>query len=725
MLVLTVNLCAASSAAKLAALRSFLLHTKVDIALLQEVSVASFGFPEFQEVVNIGEGRRGTAVLAKHHLALTSSSMLPCGRGTAVKVGNTTYICVYAPSVSRLRADRARFFAETITPLLAGANGEIVLAGDFNCTNSPSETTGVVNKCRQLTDLTSQLHLTDVWPTLRAELGHTFFTVSVSSRLDRIYASPATCRAARCIETSAVSFSDHMAVICKFDQEAPPRTEPTSRARASWTLDISILHDEDFQEYFKQQWRLWTSRRPSFKHAVDWWLRIVKPGIRRVAAEYTREKRRLQNIQLNFLHSALQELSVLTARSAADMQCVKDIKKAINDIHADRLRGFGAKAKTDSVVDGEPVSMHHIFKYTKRKARQSISQLTTDDGRVLDSSADITEHLLDVFTSRFSAPDGAPPPASTLAHLERSITEEDNESLCQPITLEELTASVRACRPGKSAGEDGIIAELYQVMWPIIGHMFLQVVNDMWTRSHVPEEMVRGIVVLIPKTNNAKKIKDLRPLTLLNVDVKLFSRVLASRISKVLPKLLHPGQVQPGGVRNMAAALCDLRDTISYLDCTSTPGCILSVDLAAAFDCVRHDFLFAVLSRRGLAPSFAAALNQMYSGASSQLRVNGDLTTSFPVGRSVRQGCPLSAILFAVVLSPLMFRLHERLQGVGIADSLLRVSAYADDIYGVLRGHQDAVAVREELDDFSQVSGLKSNALKSRALPVGSWCTTQ
>lgn len=57
---------------------------------------------------------------------------------------------------------------------------------------------------------------------------------------------------------------------------------------------------------------------------------------------------------------------------------------------------------------------------------------------------------------------------------------------------------------------------------------------------------------------------------------------------------------------------------------------------------MRHDYLFEVLQRRGVAEHFVDVLRSLYAGAASQLRVNGELTAAFPVGKSVRHGAPAS-----------------------------------------------------------------------------------
>lgn len=171
----------------------------------------------------------------------------------------------------------------------------------------------------------------------------------------------------------------------------------------------------------------------------------------------------------------------------------------------------------------------------------------------------------------------------------------------------------------------------------------------------------------------------------------------------------------------MAGALCDLRDVISALGSLQTPGCVLSIDFSSAFDSVRHDYLFEVLQRRGVAKHFVDVLRSLYAGAASQLRVNGELTAAFPVGKSVRQGAPASMLYFAIVLAPLLTILEERLEGLALASCTLRVSSYADDAYMVLRNHNEAAMVMDVLQEYGVRSGLCANPDKCGALALGGW----
>ena len=113
--------------------------------------------------------------------------------------------------------------------------------------------------------------------------------------------------------------------------------------------------------------------------------------------------------------------------------------------------------------------------------------------------------------------------------LETTISDEDNITLCQATTLEEVATAIKKCPRHKSPGEGGFTGEFYRAMFHIIGPDLTAVLNEMWTTSSVPEAFMRGVIVLITKGQGARVVKDFLSITLLNVDMEVYTRVQAAR----------------------------------------------------------------------------------------------------------------------------------------------------------------------------------------------------
>ena len=125
----------------------------------------------------------------------------------------------------------------------------------------------------------------------------------------------------------------------------------------------------------------------------------------------------------------------------------------------------------------------------------------------------------------------------------------------------------------------------------------------------------------------------------------------------------------------------------------STEGGIwLGIDLMKAFDRVEHSFLFSVLEKFGFGEEFIQWVKLLYQNASSRVKCNGLLTESFSLQRSIRQGCPLSSLLYSMVaelIAALMLKVGS-IKGVEIADNVqCKVVQYADDVNIFVRSVED------------------------------------
>lgn len=270
-----------------------LQQIRASVVLLQEVAVPAFNFKGFQEVVNAGEQRRGTAILVRNSLPMSAPVLLPCGRALSVRVGDTRVLCVYAPSGSRQTSGREEFFARDLTPLLADAGERIIVGGDWNCVvRGRMDSTGQTPESKQLPTLLSAMGLKDAWTSLRAEPGHTFHAGPMSARLDRVYVTGNMLPDLAAASTSAVACSaDHLALVVTLHaQRGEQRSERHGPARTkgrggksqtqTWSMDSRILRDPHFEALLAARWPSLRAKQNRYPSLIDWWIECAKPGIR-------------------------------------------------------------------------------------------------------------------------------------------------------------------------------------------------------------------------------------------------------------------------------------------------------------------------------------------------------------------------------------------------------------------------------------------------------------
>uniref|UniRef100_A0A8C7X432 Reverse transcriptase domain-containing protein n=1 Tax=Oryzias sinensis TaxID=183150 RepID=A0A8C7X432_9TELE len=228
------------------------------------------------------------------------------------------------------------------------------------------------------------------------------------------------------------------------------------------------------------------------------------------------------------------------------------------------------------------------------------------------------------------------------------------------------------------------------------------------------------IKLLFKGKGDRADLENYRPITLLNLDYKILASILAGRLRDVLPSILTSTQTYGVAGRDILDTILTLKYTVMHMEISG--GFLLNVDFSKAFDRVEHGYLWRVLERFGFGERFISRLKKLYSSGVSQVKCNGLLTGHFEIGRSIRQGCPMSAMLFSLAMEPLAYMINKEAGVRGVvtpAGREVKLFQYADDTSLVLNDEASLDKFLELLGIFCKASGAVVNVGKSELMFLG------
>ena len=265
------------------------------------------------------------------------------------------------------------------------------------------------------------------------------------------------------------------------------------------------------------------------KSAKDKW-ESLKFDMCNMAQNYAIEQSSQHQVIISQLYEKLSELEHQISQDACEQKydLLLRTKEDLARIQEDQTRGIMFRSKAKYVMEAER-NTKYFFTLEKAKYNSKVcSTLVDDHGNVVKNQKEILRLQKEFYANLYSANEevcfaiNEPPPVM--------ITKQESEIADNDLTLQELSLALKSMCNDKCPGLDGLSVNFYKFFWKFIGPVLLEAILQGMSENSLHKSALQGIINLIPKANkDTRFLKNLRPITLLNVDYKIIEKALANR----------------------------------------------------------------------------------------------------------------------------------------------------------------------------------------------------
>ena len=639
---------------------------------------------------------------------------------------NFILVNIYAPTKDNIDA-QLLFFEYIADKLNAYADKNIVIGGDFNvCLNPKLDKKGGKQEKQSksalsIISLLENFNLTDVWRVLNED--KTRFTWRgftkkghVSSRLD--YWLISTHMLYDLEETDILPSikSDHSLIRIIFELK-----DGIERGRGFWKFNHSLLKDPLFVERVKAFLHNCSEKYKVIENKALVW-DALKCEIRGIAISYSAFKNKKNRKYIEELKQELVILEIGLDNNEEVMERYNAVKLELERNEDEILKGSMVRSRAQWIEDGEKCSKY-FFQLEKRNYKtKCIRTLFKEEQRIYEPKQ-ILDECQSFYANLYTEKNTDERTHSTLFHKTHPMLSENEKRICESkITMKECFNSINELPNNKSPGSDGMSTEFYKFFWDDIKVFLLESFDYSFENNLLSLDQRRAVLTLIPKTGkDIRYLKNWRPISLLNTDYKILAKILANRIQKVMSCIVNNDQAGYIKGRNIGDNIRTMLDILEITNEKTDAGLMVLIDFEKAFDTISWSFLYETLMFFNFGNTFIKYIKLLYSKPLCCVSNNGYHSEFFQNTRGIRQGCPISALLFLLCVEVLAINIRENkeIKGIILGNTEIKITQFADDTCLYLNGTSSLENVFKVFEDFYRYAGLRLNKDKTEMIWLG------
>ena len=749
-------------------IEAFICREKLDILNLQEIHISEESFSAcnnicslYNVVSNNSISKYGTASIISSDYQAENIVLDSNGRAIFFDIGPLTVGNIYLPSGNdaAAKSGRENYFSETLPQLLLNRKECGIIGGDINCilakidcTHHPgSKISQGLGRFIQTFDMKDSFR--SLFPTSKV-YSHYYHTVQLGQGATRIDTS-FNWGQLRIVDARyvPVAFSDHMAYIVKIVLPDPSSRMISPKTRPLYKISPEVICDEVFKERLKDSMVDWQEVKAIGLEVLEWWEWIVKPGIKKLALQRSKELNREKQGELSMLLIKQAYLGKKLLLGEFEKYAeLRSVQVAIEEWYQKESSKILIQSRSQEVNRSEKVRIFHHNLHKKHVKRSSILKLQSELGLLVghEECAGYLEQQVGDLLLHPHIHDHAASEC-LLGEVDEVFTEEDNQVFLSPPSQSEVKEVLASSNLFAAPGTDGIPSLLYSRCWETMGNPLTEVVQEIHKGSPPTKSMRTSLMVFgtKPKKPTSLKPGDKRRISLLNSDFKIVTGIEAKRFGNTATHSLSPIQLVAGSDRRIHHGINLARDAINQAGKIKTGCGILDLDFMAGFDWLDMNWVYRVLSKKGVCQAVINRIKLLYADNNTVVVVNNLLGRNIPnIRGSLRQGDRPSMFWFAVGIDPLLVFLERRLKGIPLIslpvlgpvtetasqavspclpplEQSYKIVAYADDVKPSITSMQEFYLVDQACSMLEKASGVKlhrdPSTEKIRFLALGRW----
>ncbi|MEM6737394.1 MAG: reverse transcriptase domain-containing protein [Bacteroidota bacterium] len=632
---------------------------------------------------------------------------------------------IYAPCNI---ADRMIFLETAKTTIQNLAKNEhLILMGDFNTVmdneldivsgEKHSETS--IDKLR---DTVFQLNIHDIWREKNPNTKSFTWCRNnpfVARRLDYIFIQKELLPFLQSSEIKSLSFSDHRAVIGTLTFTKFKRGP-----------NIFKIENTNFIKIVKKTIADTLEENNSLNPHLTW--EAIKIEVKETAQQFSRmiqmKKRKNMEVLIQELNDREERLAIEPSNHSL-LKDIEQLKKSIEIEAIHKARGAQLRAGIKWIEEGEKSNKFFLALEKSRSTRNTITKVKDQETKTLIvDELEILENIAEYYESLYTEEKNE---VTFSRNYNNFITDIDIPEMTQDVfaTCEkrineyEIRSALSKMKNGSSPGSDGIPTEFYKVFWEEIKAPLINCYEYSLQQGYLCFTQKQGIITLLQKDKNGNRddLSNWRPITLTNADYKILAKTLAMRLSPAIQQLINEDQKGFIKGRNIAELIREIDDLIEHGKSLKDESLVLAIDFRKAFDTISIEFLKETFKAFGFGPYFNKWISIILQDRMACVKNGGYISRDFAMQRGVRQGCPVSPMLFVLAAEILALKIRQdaEIMGLSIDNTKFVVKQYADDTTFFLKNSKELKRVLNKINEFSRFSGLSLNNSKTNLMTLG------